>query len=1168
MIPALIRSSNAAFARTLRPPSAIVANATIRSAMIVGRPESDDKSHKKASLQLGLTVRYILNPAKWSENEKKCRAEDEANSFWFGVRKDKVDYFLDEGRVYDELLPITSSPRTVMSGVYPGLISFVGETGAGKSTLINFLVDLLDPEGPKREPKPVVSDAKDREGEFLPTSSGIHLFSDPVSNESNQPLLYVDCEGLTGGQRAPITSSYERIQKSSPRKIAWNEVPDDREFWSAKFYPRILYAFSDVVVFVIHHSNAKKIEEVAKRLIVWAFEVLEKAINQPVLPSAVIAINQVPLDSHPDLWRVGPRTQQVMDQLEKASLTREFDVYDKFWIDRGFRFENLKSLLDSQYAGIKVVSIPEKGDPVQLSEQIKALGEEITKACSDTQSKKRHLGTRRDASKLELFLGRAFDHFVKSSDKPFDFVQAFFEINPIVDDDRFTTGIFRLAAAVRNMHRELQCSKVWCKIGDFVLSCIILWASRSERPEGSWRQDAVFNRYCEEFCDKAIKQYCRAYLPCSFKFPVSQLPCVNLVSGHAVGHQNELGLINRGDFNRRYEPEQLQEEFREKLKESWKQIQNADESQIHKDARRRFFTEMGNLEAFKTRLTCFSCLSEHPEHPLPCGHVLCTLCIRSAGERHGKCFSLLSQCPLCPPSPPKQDNSRYPWLISFKPPEAGVRIMTLDGGGIRGIVELVILRKLQEELGAELPIQTFFDLIVGTSAGGIIALALGVQGKTVEECSREFAELWKEGVIARYGAEDPFLRYWVIANHHSKYRTSPLKNAFEKAFGSIPLFSAKSQSQGPLPKVAVTTTTVNGEVHLLSDYNRQPGGESSYTFSAVEIGEGSIKVREAARATAAAPVLFEPMFHKGSGQVYLDGAIYHNNPINIASEEKTLIWGHKLCTHPDLCKHPGHQLRKHPDIVLSIGSGYPPRHGNMTPSSPVESGVRSFIRTYRAVGDSHVKNILSSDRIWNTWLASREVPSHHSKRYRRLNIKLNPDPAGPDESEMLRRLAESSLDQEVGPEVKEIARQLIASSFFFYHTWKTKDKSAYFDGIIECRFPPDKETTRFLGGLHTMLSQKNIEKLVFHHTIVTHGDCVNEPLELTISLQDIENMKKNGSFLVNWEIPDIFWQHKKNRSRPVMLPKSEISVCLHRDEFLPISGFPRRLSRTLPDTAT
>ena len=63
---------------------------------------------------------------------------------------------------------------------------------------------------------------------------------------------------------------------------------------------------------------------------------------------------------------------------------------------------------------------------------------------------------------------------------------------------------------------------------------------------------------------------------------------------------------------------------------------------------------------------------------------------------------------------------RQPW-----PRGAPFKVLSLDGGGIRGIYAAELLRKCEEAFGA--PIASYFDMIAGTSTGGIIALALGLQ---------------------------------------------------------------------------------------------------------------------------------------------------------------------------------------------------------------------------------------------------------------------------------------------------------------------------------------------------------------------------------------------------------------------------------------------------------
>ncbi len=70
------------------------------------------------------------------------------------------------------------------------------------------------------------------------------------------------------------------------------------------------------------------------------------------------------------------------------------------------------------------------------------------------------------------------------------------------------------------------------------------------------------------------------------------------------------------------------------------------------------------------------------------------------------------------------------------------RILCLDGGGIRGVFPAAFLARLEQYL--EHPIGRYFDLIAGTSTGGIIAIGLGLglsagellklHGKVVERC--------------------------------------------------------------------------------------------------------------------------------------------------------------------------------------------------------------------------------------------------------------------------------------------------------------------------------------------------------------------------------------------------------------------------------------------------
>ena len=70
--------------------------------------------------------------------------------------------------------------------------------------------------------------------------------------------------------------------------------------------------------------------------------------------------------------------------------------------------------------------------------------------------------------------------------------------------------------------------------------------------------------------------------------------------------------------------------------------------------------------------------------------------------------------------------------------------MSIDGGGVKGIVSLLLLNELQNHLndlhGSDTHISEYFDVICGTSAGGIIACMVGVLGIPVDECIDRYYE--------------------------------------------------------------------------------------------------------------------------------------------------------------------------------------------------------------------------------------------------------------------------------------------------------------------------------------------------------------------------------------------------------------------------------------------
>lgn len=76
-------------------------------------------------------------------------------------------------------------------------------------------------------------------------------------------------------------------------------------------------------------------------------------------------------------------------------------------------------------------------------------------------------------------------------------------------------------------------------------------------------------------------------------------------------------------------------------------------------------------------------------------------------------------------------------------PGSDVRLLALDGGGVRGLSSLMILRRLMATVDPDAPPKPcdYFDMIGGTSTGGLIAIMLGRLQMTVDECIDAYTSL-------------------------------------------------------------------------------------------------------------------------------------------------------------------------------------------------------------------------------------------------------------------------------------------------------------------------------------------------------------------------------------------------------------------------------------------
>ena len=446
------------------------------------------------------------------------------------------------------------------------------------------------------------------------------------------------------------------------------------------------------------------IEEVFEKLVLWAEAALEKSSNQPVLPHAIIVLNASEHDIDPDLWDIDVATEKLLESLSETVLQNPtFKMCARFWRERSRIIRTVEELLLSYYSSIRVVRIPTIGRPNLISNQINRLHNTILTACRISRETRLALRMLLDADELQPYLQYAFDHFACNLDTPFDFVQASFTNSPIPTD--FGGNILKLAINFMEALPMLDGPTIFHELSTMVASCIMLDSARHKirgmmdssgittplnRTLGTAKQ--IFPQYLEHI-DAALENFCDRHWPCEYIKP-GGARCVNVRSGHGTkGHQLKSGkVLAVGSYMSQFSFENYRETFEfdvysqltESLEILHTRINDSGEyevdvaSEIHKNTVMKHFynyTAKAGGEAFISHSTCFSCLFEPPEHALPCGHVLCTSCLRAYGRPKGKCVVEIEGCPIESLSNPRDGAFK----VVMKPTDAGIRVLTLDG---------------------------------------------------------------------------------------------------------------------------------------------------------------------------------------------------------------------------------------------------------------------------------------------------------------------------------------------------------------------------------------------------------------------------------------------------------------------------------------------------------
>lgn len=206
---------------------------------------------------------------------------------------------------------------------------------------------------------------------------------------------------------------------------------------------------------------------------------------------------------------------------------------------------------------------------------------------------------------------------------------------------------------------------------------------------------------------------------------------------------------------------------------------------------------------------------------------------------------------------------------------ATMRILAIDGGGIRGYFSAYLIKRIQDELAVDFT--RTFDLICGTSTGAIIAAALAIR-YPLENVLKLYEDNGRHIFTKTKGSWFGFLR--------ARYDIERLRSELDVAFGDRTLSETDTRLLIPATDIG------NAHVHVF---------KSAYSDDFVR--DRNVRIAEAVLASCAAPTYFKPAFVEP--YLLADGGLWANNPAMVGYIEGIT----RLGAQPEDVK------------VLSLGTG-------------------------------------------------------------------------------------------------------------------------------------------------------------------------------------------------------------------------------------------------------
>ncbi|OCK87877.1 uncharacterized protein K441DRAFT_670005 [Cenococcum geophilum 1.58] len=1097
---------------------------------------------------------------------------------WFTIRSDESGKGVPRLNVTDRFRHLCNPgalPNEYSSRQFPGFVSFIGDTGIGKSTLLRavILMGYLDPSGTQYEMDEArleekidglrnvlaqnaygpVSKSGSPDHITDPTSFGVHLYRDiavPNGKEADgiplprdTPILFADCEGfragqaLTNAQRGGSRVPSPNLIMDSP--ITAKSYGKDGKDGVDLFYARFLYTVSDVVVIIMSGDN--QLFPDMQRLVEWAASAVYRSVNHLAQKTLIIVRNMAVLDHKdlyeakklkenllkhlPPLWRGSPLLERFRNDFNSKQNTYDKKIHDN------------DDLLHKFFSKVRACNIPDTRTATlhKTFEQYQDLRQQIVDASERSQLLRSKNWMQYNIPMLSHILNHAFEHF-RTSDEPFDFYKAARNDNPNpVSVSDHISNFIRHLYLLPSFPSEM--------ISKVIAVCLVTWTLRNF---GLAREpDEIFNRELKVWCQEGIKKHKEKDQRCGFILERGG-PCINKRPTHEYEHCDEKGNRASGSFD---DSQELSSDTVSLIhglfiNEYWKLCTDIDgvfalpkpeqARQMRESSMQEYKQYWRNVQSNKT---CLGCLQAVPDHILECGHGYCARCVQEIGKpsewyEYGW---VVNSCILCQSN---WQDGRH--LFRLHPICAGVRALTLDGGGIRGIVEISLLEKVHAAIELDMPLRECFDLIVGTSTGGIIALGLATlpASQSIQALKEEFLKLATKTFEKRRGqiAKLDYFKltsaiFLVLRIWDSVYRTTPLKEGLIRLFGpDKKLFSHAHREV----RVAVTSAKDNGaDKCLITNYNRPAYGDQDLDFEREDEDQKEMMIWEAALATASAPFYFRKFKKLETKKNYTDGALHANFPVQYALEEIYRVW-----------KVPGEE--KPPlDMLLSVGTGLQKKE--------IVIPVPLRIGGFEAVCTSFHNN-LDSHRQWLEFKRVHLDGTQLGSKVYRLNSRIEGSYVALDHYKSMRHIDQDIktqvLNSAFAARIDHLARLLIANLFFFEPSPAYRDSNSL----------SSRQNDRILGTIRCRLARessplRNLVDIIdnfWYREIHTEMDLIEDRGWTRIALPDHQRNRVRTQRE---------WLRVECTIVPVepLMTRQVIAVTLKRpggENRVPISGFP------------